>query len=334
MPTPSTRTPGPPTPAARTSSALARCVAPLAADAFLAAYWERRPLVVERGGEARFDDLLSEGDVEELVSAGSLRSPAFRLVKAGEDIRLSDYAVDIPWRPSAFTKTADAGRIAAAFAEGATIVVQGLHHWWRPLALFCRGLEAELGHPAQANAYWTPRASQGLPIHHDTHDVFVLQVAGEKRWLVYEPVWELPLREQRYSEAMGEPGEPVHDVTLRAGDTLYLPRGWLHQAVTSETDSLHLTLGVNVYTVDRGGPRGALRLRGRARAPPLGAGGRRGRPGAPGSHLGAARTRGGRPAEAAPVRADAPAGARRPDRPASRPGRSSTATARSSGARP
>ncbi len=116
------------------------------------------------------------------------------------------------------------------------------------VARFCRDLEAELGHPAQGNAYWTPRDSQGLPVHHDTHDVFVLQIAGEKRWLVYDPVLELPLKDQRYSESLGGPGEIVHDVTLRAGDTLYLPRGWLHQAVTSATDSLHLTVGVNVYT--------------------------------------------------------------------------------------
>jgi hypothetical protein len=47
---------------------------------------------------------------------------------------------------------------------------------------------------------------------------------------------------------MGEPGRPVLDITLRAGDTLYLPRGWLHEAKTSEADSLHLTVGVNVYT--------------------------------------------------------------------------------------
>ena len=38
------------------------------------------------------------------------------------------------------------------------------------------------------------------------------------------------------------------DVTQAAGDTLYLPRGWLHEALTSETDSLHITVGVNVRT--------------------------------------------------------------------------------------
>ncbi|HEX2110709.1 MAG TPA: cupin domain-containing protein [Gaiellaceae bacterium] len=243
-----------PAPATRTSStrpesgALARCVEPLSAEEFLADWWEDRPLVVERGGKARFDDLLSVADLERLVTRGALRHPAFRLVKAGERISVRDYTVDVPWRPEAFAKTLDVERVAAAFADGATIVVQGLHHWWHPLAVFCRALEAELDEPVQANAYYTPRDSQGLPVHHDTHDVFVLQLAGEKRWLVYEPAWELPLKEQRYSSEMGAPGEPLHDVVLGPGDTLYLPRGWLHEAVTSVTDSLHLTVGVNVYT--------------------------------------------------------------------------------------
>jgi hypothetical protein len=35
---------------------------------------------------------------------------------------------------------------------------------------------------------------------------------------------------------------------LRPGDLLYLPRGWLHEALTSDTDSLHLTIGLNVVT--------------------------------------------------------------------------------------
>jgi hypothetical protein len=83
-------------------------------------------------------------------------------------------------------------------------------------------------------------------VHHDTHEVISLQVAGEKRWLVYEPVLKLPLKNQRYRSALGAPGEPVIDVTLQAGDTMYLPRGWLHQALTSDSDSLHITVGVNV----------------------------------------------------------------------------------------
>jgi len=188
-------------------------------------------------------------DVERLLCSTGLRFPAFRLAKAGAKLDVSTYTKDLSWRPSPFTGTADVERVLAEFEDGATIVLQGLHLNWEPLARFCRLLEGELGHPSQANAYFTPRSAQGLPVHHDTHDVFSLQVAGEKRWLVYEPAWDLPLKNQRYkAESMGEPGEPVLDVTLQAGDTLYLPRGWLHEAKTSTTDSLHITVGVNVYT--------------------------------------------------------------------------------------
>ena len=217
-------------------------------EEFLDRYWEQGPLVVERDEPGRFADLLSEEDVERLVSSTGIRHPAFRLVKAGAQLSVRDYTVDVPWRPTGFSGTADVARVAAEFADGATIVLQALHHHWQPLAVFSRALEGELGHPVQTNAYYTPRDSQGLAVHHDTHDVFVLQVAGRKRWLVYEPAWALPLKQQRYGPEMGAPGDPALDVTLTPGDTLYLPRGWLHEALTSETDSLHLTVGVNVYT--------------------------------------------------------------------------------------
>ena len=232
----------------RSADALARCVEPVEDEVFLGEHWEHRPLVVERDEPGRFDDLLTTQDVERLLESGGLRSPAFRLVRADERLSSGDYLVDVPWRPEAFTRMADVARAAGAFGDGATLVVQGLHHWWPALAAFCRSLESALGHASQANAYYTPRSAQGLPVHHDTHDVFCLQISGEKRWLVYEPVWELPLRDQRYEASMGEPGKPVLDVTLAPGDTLYLPRGWLHEAKTSDSDSLHLTIGVNVYT--------------------------------------------------------------------------------------
>jgi bifunctional lysine-specific demethylase and histidyl-hydroxylase NO66 len=203
--------------------------------------------VVERDEAGRFDDLLSEADVERLICSTAIRYPAFRLVKEGGQIDVGQYTSDVRWRPP-FSAVADVGRILAEWEEGATIVLQALHVNWRPIAVFCRELERDLGQPTQTNAYYTPRGSQGFAVHHDTHDVFVLQVAGEKRWTVYEPLLELPLKDQRYSEALGRAGDPTHELTLRAGDTLHLPRGWLHEAATSDADSLHLTVGINTYT--------------------------------------------------------------------------------------
>ena len=239
-----TRTGTTPTRTTPSPSALERAIAPVETERFLAEHWEQKPLVVPREEEGRFDDLLSARDVERLITETGIRTPGFRLVKEGATV--SGYTTDLAWRPAAFTGVADVRRVLEEFEAGATIVLQGLHHLWLPLARYCRHLEAYLGHPVQANAYYTPSGSQGLPVHHDTHEVISLQVAGEKRWLVYEPALELPLKNQRYKSSLGAPGDPVLDVVLRAGDTMYLPRGWLHQALTSGSDSLHITVGVNV----------------------------------------------------------------------------------------
>jgi bifunctional lysine-specific demethylase and histidyl-hydroxylase NO66 len=201
---------------------------------------------VLRDEPGRFDELLSEADVERLIFSTAIRYPAFRLVREGRQIAVGEYTSDLSWRPP-FQDVADVTRVLAEWEAGATIVLQALHVNWHPLAVYCRLLEAALGNPVQANAYYTPRGSQGFAVHHDTHDVVVLQVAGEKRWRLYAPLLELPLKHQRYSSALGEHGEPVDDVVLRAGDTLYLPRGWLHEAETSSSDSLHVTIGLTAH---------------------------------------------------------------------------------------
>ena len=114
-----------------------------------------------------------------VVCSGGLRYPGFRLVKAGEQLRAREYTIDIPWRPTPFTGTAEVERVLAEWERGATIRPPGPpSDATSPCRLlpFTRGT---LGHPAQANAYYTPRAAQGLPVHPFTHDVFVLQIAGE-----------------------------------------------------------------------------------------------------------------------------------------------------------
>ncbi len=174
-----------------------------------------------------------------------IRMPAFRLVKDGAPLPASAYTEEIPWQPGRFDGLARVDRVAAEYAAGATIVLQALHLHWHPAALYCRGLEQRLGFPVQANAYATPGAARGFAVHHDTHDVFVLQVSGSKRWRVYAPVLELPLGHQRWS---GEAGEPIEELTLEPGDTLYLPRGWPHEAVAQDEDSVHLTIGLHPPT--------------------------------------------------------------------------------------
>ncbi len=233
----------------RAPSALDLTLDPVGAAAFLDEYRDRRPLVVARGEPGRFDDVLSDADVERLVCETAIRSPAFRLVRDGAQLPLSGYTKDIPWRPGSFTGTARVDRVAEEHAGGATLVLQALHLHHHPAAVYCRGLEIALGYPVQANAYCTPAGSQGFAVHHDTHDVFVLQVSGHKHWRIYAPVVELPGKDQRWKPELADAvGPPVHDLTLRAGDTLYIPRGWPHEAAAADAASLHVTVGLHPPT--------------------------------------------------------------------------------------
>jgi hypothetical protein len=144
-------------------------------------------------------------------------------------------------------------KLLRLFADGATIVLQGLHRTWPAINDFVSVLSEDLGHPVQANAYVTPRESQGFNDHYDVHDVLILQVAGEKHWRIRPPVHMWPTRDQPWTDyrkqveaASAEP--PLLDVTLRPGDCLYLPRGFLHSATATEQVSAHVTLGVHVWT--------------------------------------------------------------------------------------
>jgi bifunctional lysine-specific demethylase and histidyl-hydroxylase NO66 len=200
---------------------------------FLDEDWGRRA-AVRRGGPppAGFDDLLSLDDVDRFLTTTALRTPFFRLVKAGATIPESSYTRSGRAGSRDVAGIANPARVAAAFEDGATIVLQGLHRWSEPVARFCRDLELELGHPCQVNAYVTPPGAQGLDLHVDAHDVFVLQAFGRKRWEVHA--------------APEEPGRDPLDVEVGAGDTIYLPVGTPHAARAQDVLSGHLTVGVHV----------------------------------------------------------------------------------------
>ncbi|HMA47956.1 MAG TPA: cupin domain-containing protein [Frankiaceae bacterium] len=235
--------------------ALRRCVG-VDTSTFARHHWSRRPLLSRATAlPGPFGDLLSPGDVDELLAVRGQRTPFFRVVRDGATVDPVRYTRSAGVGPRRVGDLADADRIFELYGAGATIVLQALHRTWPPVAAFCRALAADLGHPTQANAYVTPPGSRGFAPHHDTHDVFVLQVDGHKRWQVYEPVLSLPLRRQPSADHVGAGGRllpqdaaPLLSVVLSAGDALYLPRGYVHAAETSEDRSVHLTVGVLALT--------------------------------------------------------------------------------------
>lgn len=234
--------------------ALLRCVGVDPAK-FAAGYWGRAPLLsraTELPNPDGFTDLFSPAAADELLSRRGLRTPFLRVAKDGQVLP-----------PARYTGGGGAGaeisdqvldeRVLELYAGGATLVLQGLHRNWPPLIDFTRELSQALGQPLQVNAYLTPPGNQGFATHYDTHDVFVLQVAGHKHWRIHEPVLPDPLERQPWGGRADEvaavaDGPPALDVVLAPGDALYLPRGWLHSAQARDESSLHLTVGVRALT--------------------------------------------------------------------------------------
>jgi bifunctional lysine-specific demethylase and histidyl-hydroxylase NO66 len=220
---------------------------------FASEYWGQQPLLSPAAAlSGGLTELLDANAVDELVSKRGLRTPFLRVAKNGAT--LADKAFTAPGGVGAgIADQVSDDRLVRLFADGSTLVLQALHRVWPPILEFCQRLAAELGHPVQANAYITPPQNQGFSAHYDVHDVFVLQIEGEKRWRIHRPVLESPLRDQPWNdhkdavEKEGQ-GPALIDAVLRPGDCLYLPRGYLHAATALGGVSTHLTLGVHVWT--------------------------------------------------------------------------------------
>jgi bifunctional lysine-specific demethylase and histidyl-hydroxylase NO66 len=232
---------------------LARCVH-VEPDEFAESYWGRHFLLstaadlTAAGRLPGFSDLLSPDDVDELLSRRGLRTPFLRIARDGTVLAAREFTGPGGAGAEIADQVIDE-KVLDRYAEGATVVLQGLHRLWPPLIEFAGALSTELAAPVGVNAYATPAGSRGFATHYDTHDVFVLQVAGRKRWRIHEPVLPDPLERQAAGghavEVAAVTDSPaVLDVVLAAGDSLYLPRGWLHSAIALGEASLHLTVGV------------------------------------------------------------------------------------------
>jgi bifunctional lysine-specific demethylase and histidyl-hydroxylase NO66 len=235
------------------SPALRRCIAG-DLDRFAAEHWGARALLSRASDlPAGFDDLLTLDAVDELLSRRGLRTPFLRIAKDGGVVGDGDFTGGGGVGAEVSDQVQD-DKVAGLFAAGHTVVLQGLHRVWPPLIDFATELAAEAGHPVQINAYVTPPDSRGFAAHYDVHDVFVLQVAGEKHWTVHAPVHPDPLRDQPWTEhraaveSAAREAAPVVDEVLRPGDALYLPRGFLHSATALGGVSAHLTVGLHTLT--------------------------------------------------------------------------------------
>ena len=217
---------------------------PITPAAFVAHHWEKTALFVNREDPGYFASLPGLEAIDEIITATSSHSsrPAddLRIVRTDRDDVLAERSLQ-----SLPNGMPDIQSIYREYQNGCTVVINHLHRRSASVALLCSKLEADLHHPVGANLYLTPRGAQGFRAHFDTHDVFILQLHGIKDWYVASALHALPLASMK--QGAEESSHEFRRLTLRPGDILYLPRGFVHYAKTQPSSSLHLTVRIEVY---------------------------------------------------------------------------------------
>ncbi|WP_428340135.1 cupin domain-containing protein [Mycobacterium sp.] len=223
---------------------LAWLLDPIPVDTFLGESWGNDHHHVARGRADYFDGLFPQPATPDgLLELLRLQPSGIRLVrghdkKGPDNYRLADGSLDV------------AG-VRNDFADGYTIVMDGIEQYVRTIGTLARSLEVELNFPTQVNAYITPPQSSGLVPHYDHHDVMVLQLQGSKTWHLYVGADRAAREIQRDADkavALESLSTPT-ELLLEAGDVLYVPRGRVHSAQTHTEPSVHLTVGIHAPTV-------------------------------------------------------------------------------------
>ncbi|GGC32159.1 hypothetical protein GCM10011504_07940 [Siccirubricoccus deserti] len=229
---------------------LAELLAPVTPEQFFTEYHDRKPLCI-RGGLAKFAHVLSWRQINRLLDMTHIwSSQSLQLVLDGTPVLAEQYCGRATSRDNTPVLQPEAARVQDWVKRGASLVLNDVDSLTPGLAAVSAALEnAGLG-KAQANVYVSWQSHKAFPAHYDTHEVWAVQVEGEKSWNIWDgrAEWPIPhpaFRSQSQAHHEQAKGRLREKLLLKAGDLLYLPRGWYHDALAEAPASVHVTYGVH-----------------------------------------------------------------------------------------
>ena len=230
-------------------------VSPLSAAEFFAGQYPHRRPILFRGPAERFGPLVEWTDLDELICTGRVNAADLALFMDGVRIPSELYAMT-PYGSGHRQREGEAAmvddrKLVSFLRQGATLVVDAVHKSLRSVAHLAHAFETALHSYSYINLYASWHSTRGFGTHWDDHDVYVVQVHGEKRWQLYGPTRKSPTRVDTALDD-STPRTPVWKGNLTAGDVFYIPRGWWHDARVLPPQrgagSIHLTCQVRTVT--------------------------------------------------------------------------------------
>ena len=226
-----------------TSIDLSKIIHPLDKAEFLKSYLYRQPIVFTRDQPEYFADLLSTEDLRRYFERNDLNYPNIGVVKQGHIFKAPDYTyeVNVAGNPA---NVIDSRKVFGHFQEGATVYFSGMEYSIDSLRAFAHGLVSELQAPLGLTGFYTPANSQGFKKHFDDVDVFVMQLFGSKVWRVYGCPIPFPVVT---ADIEVPPDDLRFEIELHPGDSMYIPRGFVHEAAAANETSFHISASVSAF---------------------------------------------------------------------------------------
>ncbi len=215
---------------------LDKVMAPVCGMEFIKEYYEQKLLIQNRNQKEYFSDLLTIEEIDKIIDLHYPKGEGILFYKQGKKVSEESFRN--------IHDNLKFNLLYKGYSEGLSIVLNGIDMFWQPIKVLCQNLTRELNHRVQCNLYLTPNEQRAFDLHFDTHDVIIIQIHGKKHWNVYDTWRELPLSGAKQTGLSEEELSNLREVTLHAGDSMYIPRGIPHEAFTSDESSIHLTLGI------------------------------------------------------------------------------------------
>lgn len=219
---------------------LTNLLSPVTSAGFITNYWEKKVLVINRNNPDYWRELLTLKDIDNVISVGNARPGELSIVKSGDEFRPS------PFNP--VNDEVDTISVYKYFDDGYTVILNRANRYIESLKLLCNTIGKEMGMPFQTNLYLTPSNAKGFGPHYDSHCVFVLQISGTKKWKIYDRPIINPTNSKTFEASQLTNSDFTQEFTLQQGDIAYIPRGFIHDAVSQSDSSLHITLGALALT--------------------------------------------------------------------------------------
>jgi hypothetical protein len=229
---------------------------PTTAITLLGGVWPTEPQVIDRTPTG-LDEYATPELFWHWVKTGCIPADKIGMMNSGPGLHPGAFTGSMPQTPGAWQAETDPAKMLKLYDQGYTIRVGYLHRFIPYFADLITALQRETGYASYVHAFATPAGHQGLRHHWDQQLGIIIQVDGVKRWPMWAPEVDAPMRAYGESFRVWKPEmlerwnstEPDMVVDLQPGQALLIPRGWVHTPMALEgAASLHLTFALRERT--------------------------------------------------------------------------------------